>query len=31
MGWANAAIDRLRQGQAVTLRPRGHSMAGRIN
>ena len=31
MGWANAAIDRLRQGQAVTLRPHGHSIAGRVN
>ncbi len=31
MGWASAAIERLRQGQAVTLRPRGHSMAGRVN
>ena len=31
MGWASATIDRLRQGQAVTLRPRGHSMAGRVN
>ena len=31
MGWASAAIDRLQQGQVVTLRPRGHSMTGRVN
>ena len=31
MGWASAAIDRLRQGQATILRPRGHSMAGKVN
>jgi phage repressor protein C with HTH and peptisase S24 domain len=31
MGWATAAIDRLRQGQAVVLRPRGHSMAGKVD
>lgn len=31
MGWASAAIERLRQGGTVTLRPRGHSMTGRVN
>lgn len=31
MGWASAAIARLQQGQVVTLRPRGHSMVGRVN
>ena len=31
MGWASAAIEGLRQAQVVTLCPRGHSMAGRIN
>ena len=31
MGWASAAIDRLRQGQVVTLRPHGRSMVGRVN
>lgn len=31
MGWASAAIERLRQGQAVILHPRGHSMTGKIN
>jgi SOS-response transcriptional repressor LexA len=30
MGWATAAVERLRQGQVVTLRPRGHSMAGKV-
>jgi hypothetical protein len=31
MGWASAAIDRLRRGRAVTLRPRGRSMAGHVS
>jgi len=31
MGWASAAIELLWQGQVVTLHPRGHSMAGRVN
>ena len=30
MSWADAAIARLRQGQTATVRPRGHSMAGRV-
>jgi hypothetical protein len=31
MGWASTAIDRLARGEVVTLRPRGHSMTGRVN
>jgi SOS-response transcriptional repressor LexA len=31
MGWATYANERLRRGQTVQLRPRGSSMAGRIN
>ena len=31
MGWATAAIERLKQGQTVTVRPHGHSMAGKVD
>ena len=31
MGWASGAIERLRRGETVTVRPRGHSMTGRVN
>ncbi len=31
MGWASAAIERLSRGETVTVRPRGHSMTGRVN
>ena len=31
MGWASAAIKRLQQGQTVTVRPRGHSLAGKVD
>jgi len=31
MGWANFAIERLRQGETVQIRPKGHSMRGRVN
>lgn len=31
MGWASAAIATLQHGQTVTIRPRGHSMAGKVN
>ena len=31
MGWATRARDALTRGEAVQLRPRGHSMTGRIN
>jgi hypothetical protein len=30
MGWATAYIDRLRKRETVSFRPRGHSMAGKI-
>jgi SOS-response transcriptional repressor LexA len=31
MGWTTRARDALTQGETVQLRPRGHSMSGRIN
>lgn len=31
MGWANAYIEKLQQGETVAFRPRGHSMVGRIS
>jgi phage repressor protein C with HTH and peptisase S24 domain len=31
MGWATHACETLRRGETVTLRPRGNSMAGRVN
>lgn len=31
MGWASAAIAALQRGQTVTIRPRGHSMTGKVN
>ena len=30
MPWATHYIDRLRRGETVSFRPRGHSMRGRI-
>lgn len=30
MSWAAAAIARLQQGEGATVRPRGHSMVGKI-
>lgn len=30
MGWASAYIEKLRGGEAVSFRPRGHSMKGKI-
>ena len=30
MGWATGYIAKLKAGEAVSFRPRGHSMAGRI-
>jgi hypothetical protein len=30
MGWASGHIERLRAGQAVSFRPRGNSMTGKI-
>ena len=31
MGWASAAIERLRRDETVTVRPRGHSMTGKVD
>jgi hypothetical protein len=30
MGWASAYIEKLKVGEAVSFRPRGNSMAGKI-
>ena len=30
MGWASAHIERLKAGEAVSFRPRGSSMAGKV-
>lgn len=30
MGWASSHIERLRAGEAVSFRPRGNSMAGKV-
>lgn len=31
MGWAAHHIEKLKNGQTVQFRPRGHSMTGRVN
>lgn len=31
MGWADFAKEALRRGETVTVKPRGHSMKGRVN
>ena len=31
MGWASAYIAKLQHGETVSFRPRGHSMAGKID
>src|SRR5712664_848769 len=31
MNWATFAIQKLKEGQEVNIRPRGHSMAGKVN
>lgn len=31
MSWAKYAIEQLKQGQTVQIRPRGHSMTGKVN
>ena len=31
VGWASFHIEKLREGQTVTFRPRGHSMQGKIS
>ena len=30
MGWASAYIEKLRAGEAISFRPRGNSMSGKI-
>jgi hypothetical protein len=30
MGWASVYIEKLRNGETVAFRPRGHSMSGKI-
>lgn len=30
MGWASGYIEKLRAGETVSFRPRGHSMSGKI-
>lgn len=31
MSWAKYAKEALRRGETVTIRPRGHSMKGKVN
>jgi signal peptidase I len=31
MSWATHAIEALQRGEAVLIRPRGHSMSGKVN
>lgn len=31
MNWATFAIEKLQKGQVTTVRPRGHSMTGKVN
>ena len=31
MSWAKFAIEKLRRGEKVQIRPRGHSMKGKVN
>jgi SOS-response transcriptional repressor LexA len=31
MSWARFAIEALKRGETVQIRPRGHSMKGRVN
>lgn len=31
MSWAKFAIEALREGETVKVRPRGHSMRGKVN
>ncbi len=30
MGWASSYIEKLRRGETVSFRPRGHSMTGKV-
>lgn len=31
MSWAKFAIEKLKKGETVQVRPRGHSMKGKVN
>jgi|SRR5215207_1994158 len=31
MSWAKFAIEKLKKGETVRIRPRGHSMKGKVN
>ena len=31
MGWAKIAIEKLQRGESAQVRPRGHSMTGKVN
>ena len=31
MSWAKFAIEKLKKGETVQIRPRGHSMKGKVN
>ena len=31
MSWADAAIQKLQKGETAKIRPRGHSMTGKVN
>ena len=31
MSWATPAIERLQRGESAKIRPRGHSMKGKVN
>jgi SOS-response transcriptional repressor LexA len=31
MSWAKFAIEKLKEGETVQIRPRGHSMKGKVN
>lgn len=31
MSWANFAKEKLRQGETIKIKPRGHSMRGKVN
>jgi hypothetical protein len=30
MGWASSSIEKLKTGETVSFRPRGHSMTGKV-
>ena len=31
MSWAKFAIEKLKKGETIQIRPRGHSMKGKVN